>query len=265
MTWIVGRTFVSGYAAIISDVQVTWGSQSADCLRKVYAVAPNMACGFSGSVETGFKLLADMRRFAAIHGADEKLISPRRFLQEWHRSGRREFQKSPVKDQKLGCSLLLAGFSPRESVGKNVYSPRTDIIVMRHSNGFQPKVMCRNQATSIGSGSTKEKYAMFLDDLNEPKNSVTTDSDHGSLGKAGETLAFLTSIMMRQNIEAGISPHVHCTLVGSFGVRSEAIDFTCSKGDEKIEHKMPPVAATHSDFKEFERKFIGLGSALALA
>jgi hypothetical protein len=116
-----------------------------------------MACGFSGSVETGFKLLADMRKFAVTHGADEKIISPRRFLQEWHRSGRREFQKSSVKDQKLGCSLLLAGFSPRESVGENVYSPRTDIIIMSHSNGFQPQVKRRNQATSIGSGSTKEK------------------------------------------------------------------------------------------------------------
>jgi|AntRauTorckE5430_2_1112549.scaffolds.fasta_scaffold121210_1 hypothetical protein len=106
---------------------------------------------------------------------------------------------------------------------------------------------------------------MFLDDLNEPKNSVSTDSDHGSLGKAGETLAFLTSIMMRKNIEAGISPHVHCTLIGPFGVRSERADFTYIKGDEKIEHKMPPVAETHSDFKKFERKFVGSGSALALA
>lgn len=265
MTWIVGRTFVSGYAAIFSDIQVTWGSQSADCLRKVYAIAPNMACGFSGSVETGFKLLSDMRKFAVTHGADEKIISPRRFLHEWHRSGRREFQKSPVPDQKLGCSLLLAGLSPRESVGNNVFSPRTDIIVMRHSDGFQPQVKGRNQATSIGSGSTKEKYAMFLDDLNEPENSVMTESDHGSLGKAGETLAFLTSIMMRKNIEAGISPHVHCTLVGPFGVRSEAVDFNYIKGDEKIEHKMPPVAKTYSDFKDFERKFVGFGSALAIA
>ena len=87
MTWIVANTLFAGYSALISDVQVTWSSSKGkhreDCLRKVYAIAPNIACGFSGSVETGFRLLADMHLFANALRANGKELLPREFAYQW--------------------------------------------------------------------------------------------------------------------------------------------------------------------------------------
>lgn len=63
MTWIVGTSSLFGYAAAVSDVQVTWPEgRHLDCLQKVYPAIPIVAFGFSGSVRIGSHLLEDFRR-----------------------------------------------------------------------------------------------------------------------------------------------------------------------------------------------------------
>ena len=265
MTWIVAKKFVSGYAAMFSDVQVTWGSGSRreNCLRKVYAMAPNIACGFSGSVEVGFKLLADMRMFAVEKMKNEEFILPRSFAFDWYRRGKRIYSDLPDSNRQLGCSLILAGCSPLEIAGENTNLRRSDIIIMRSGDGFTPKMKNTWEAVSIGSGSTKKKYMSFLKGMNEERNSVSMENADIQPGRAGETMALLASVMMKDNVEAGVSPYVHCTLVSAFGVQSFPLNFSTFQGEKEIKHQVPKVAETYSDFKAFE-KSIQVASAEAI-
>ena len=59
MTWVVGRPVPFGYSVGLSDIRVTLLPDRTewDCLQKVYAVAPNIAAAFAGSVEIGFAMI----------------------------------------------------------------------------------------------------------------------------------------------------------------------------------------------------------------
>ena len=262
MTWIAAKRFVSGYVAMFSDVQVTWGNGAhrENCLRKVYAMAPNIACGFSGSVEVGFNLLADMRFFAEQKLKRKQMLLPRQFAFDWYRRGRNIFSDLPEPQKKLGCSLILSGYSPVETAGANTSLPRTDIIIMNSANGFTPKITNNWKIVSIGSGSAKKRYVRFLESLNEPKNSASIENSYGQPGRAGENMAFMASIMLKDNIEPGISPCLHFTLVDAFGVKSYPLNFTSLYGEKKIKHEMPKVAETYSDFKTIEKNIVGMSS-----
>ncbi|WP_444937713.1 hypothetical protein [Microbulbifer sp. JMSA002] len=262
MTWIIAKTFVSGYAAMISDVQVTWnkGAHREDCLRKVYAMAPNIACGFSGSVDVGFDLLADMRYFAEQKLLKGEILLPRKFVFEWYRRGRQIFSRLQPSLQKLGCTLIVAGSSLTERAPGNSSLRRSDIIIMRSSNGFTPSIQSTRKVVSVGSGSSKEKYIRFLGSLATPKNSVSIENFDRYLGRGGETLAFLIGEMLKDNPEAGISAHVHCTLIWPNQVRSFPSNFSTFQGEEEVKHEMPSVENTYSGFKRFEKSIHGEAS-----
>ncbi len=56
MTWVVATPTLLGYALVVSDIRVSWGtSYYFDCLQKIHLVSPSMIAGFAGSVEIGFK------------------------------------------------------------------------------------------------------------------------------------------------------------------------------------------------------------------
>jgi ATP-dependent protease HslVU (ClpYQ) peptidase subunit len=65
MTWIVGGAG-QWHPCIAGDVRVTWKyprkEVSADCLQKIYPVAPNILAGFAGSVCLGFDVLHTSRQ-----------------------------------------------------------------------------------------------------------------------------------------------------------------------------------------------------------
>ncbi|AXN34601.1 hypothetical protein [Vibrio coralliilyticus] len=264
MTWIVANTLFAGYAVLISDVQVTWadvnGKRTEDCLRKVYAIAPNIACGFSGSVEIGFNLLADMHAFAnALRESGEALI-PRDFAYKWHRRGRNIFSSYSDAKKKLGCSLIMATFSPYEFSG-SAKRPRTDIITFRHSNGFEPNIRPLGRSTSIGSGSAVDRYLSSLNEMNTPQNRVAIENSDRFYMRGGMTIALILSTMLKDNPHPGISHKVHCTIVNANGVNSFPLDYEQTNGDSVNEVKMPKVAESYSAFKAYEKKFINGGSS----
>jgi hypothetical protein len=267
MTWIVANTLFTGYTVLISDVQVTWagvnGKHSEDCLRKVYAIAPNIACGFSGSVEIGFNLLADMHAFAnALRESGEELM-PRDFAYKWHRRGRNIFSSYSDAKKKLGCSLIMATFSPCEFNG-SAKRARTDIITLGHSNGFEPNIQPFGRAASIGSGSAIDRYLSSLNEMNTPQNRVAIENSDRFYMRGGMTTALILSTMLKDNPYSGISHHVHCTIVNENGVSSFPLDYDQSNGDTMYEVKMPKVAESYSAFKAYEKKhFSHASSAIA--
>ena len=147
----------------------------------------------------------------------------------------------------------MAGVSPG-----SVSMPRTDIVVFNKKNKFSPKYVEFLQAASIGSGNNVESYVDFLEATNDVKNMDSLFSGEPVPGVGGSNLAFIASIMMQQNQVAGVSKHVHCTLVGSNGLKQFPINyFTHDQNDNRRETIMPKVAESYNEFKKLEMKFYG--------
>lgn len=85
MTWIVAKSFTTGYVGIFSDVQVSWKGRKErrDCLRKVYPVADNIVASFSGSVDVGFLLLSDLGNFIEAKKNSGDSVIPRVVAIKW--------------------------------------------------------------------------------------------------------------------------------------------------------------------------------------
>jgi len=265
MTWIVAKSFMSGYVAVLSDVQVTWGNGKIrkDCLKKVYPVAPNMVACFSGSVDIGFLLLSDLSNFIQSKTKPNELAMPRHVAHEWYRRANKIFANQPKQQQKLGCSIILAGTSPNERLGDAPFE-RTDIIVFRNKKQFLPVFVPQMKTASIGSGSLFKAYIDFMNGVDEIKNMCSLMGAENKPGGAGEQLAFLASIILQSNPKAGVSANVHCALVGTNYIEQFPLEFNSYVDDIKIEHKMPKVCETYNEFKNFENelnKTIGAGVA----
>lgn len=62
MTWVFGSPTMLGSSVCLADVQVSIGSQTFDCLRKVYAIDRNLMAGFAGNVAVGFRMLVTLQQ-----------------------------------------------------------------------------------------------------------------------------------------------------------------------------------------------------------
>lgn len=163
MTWIVGTSSLFGYAAAVSDVQVTWpGGRHLDCLQKVYPAIPIVAFGFSGSVRIGFHLLEDFRR-NFLRGLSEGQARPVRICaHDWYRRARWIFKRLPPDERELGSSIILLGVSPQERFGAGPF-PRTDVVVMESRSDFVPCYVKRLECVGIGSGNDVNEYVKEIE------------------------------------------------------------------------------------------------------
>lgn len=266
MTWIVAKQFTPGYVALFSDIQITWskGKVRKDCLKKVYPLSNNVIAGFSGSVDIGFHLLSDFNKYMAkIDNSGTNLI-PRKIAIGWYRRARKIFNKSPKEHRKLGCSIIMAGVSPTSKV-ENTNIPRTDIIIFKHKNDFKPIFIPFLRTASIGSGNNVQEYLKFMNEMNDINNIATLIQCDGVMGGGGQQLGYMASNMMQQNPTPGISPYVHYTLVSEHGWQQFPIEYITHVGDDKkIEHKMPKVAESYSEYQKLQKSItLELGAGCA--
>lgn len=262
MTWVVAKSFVTGYVAVLSDVQVTWnnGGIRKDCLKKVYPVAPNMVAGFSGSIDIGFCLLNDLANFIQSKSKSNEHLMPRSVGHGWHRRAKKIFELQPKNLRKLGVQILLAGTSPKERTG-DLNVDRTDIVVISNKNSFKPSFIPQMKTASIGSGSSFDSYINFMNDADGVDNMSAFLNAETKFGGAGENFAFMASIHMQSNQMKGVSKMVHCTLVSTNDIRQFPLDFNTYKGEEKIEHRMPKVCENYVEFLAYEKKLrLGTGN-----
>ena len=161
MTWILGGTPPFGYAALISDVRVSWGTDSyADVLQKIHHVGPWMMAGFAGSVQLGFAAIEDMRRFLRTDSPNIAWRSEEAAWR-WRRRARRAFAKAPLNVQELGCSILLVGVSP--TGGGGPFGPLAKCVRMRSPEFFPERPSFPFAWLSIGSGSTHDLARSFAE------------------------------------------------------------------------------------------------------
>ena len=265
MTWVVAKQIYSGYIVLFSDIQVTWkrGGRTLrkDCLKKVYPISGNIAAGFSGSVEIGFHVLSDLCFYVrSLQKKGEKVI-PRKVAHNWHRRARRVFDGFSQEHQRNGCSIIMGGISPGNSV-----VPRTDIVVFNSKNRFTPKYVEYLQAASIGSGNSVESYVEFLEATNDVSNMDSLFSGEPVPGIGGSHMALIASIIMQEKQAAGVSKHVHCTLVGNGGLKQFPVNyFSLDRNDNKKEIVMPKVAETYYEFRNMEKRaYGGVGQGCAI-
>src|SRR4051812_33767629 len=117
MTWIVGRPFIFGYSAGISDVRVTLADRSErDCLQKIYPVGKFMALGFAGSVSIGFRMVARLTELLQTDDP-EMAWNPQAVAEWWPADANEVFDSAPARQQRLGCALILLSVHPDENAG----------------------------------------------------------------------------------------------------------------------------------------------------
>jgi hypothetical protein len=261
MTWVVGLRSGFGYAAVMSDVQVTWRSQdkTLDCLQKVYPIAPYMVAGFAGSVRIGFALLIDLYRCVNFPGREEEgAVNTRIVAQRWWRRARKIFSTQEPSLRELGAQLLLAGISAGEREGDAQWD-RSDVIILRSSEGFEPRYAKILEALSIGSGSNIDEYAKVLRNLHEWILPVAGASS------GGLALASVLSSQLRQHPRAGISRYLNLAIARRGELRVSPVNFTeFSREGLPVNDSMPPIAKTWGEFERLAFMH-GLEAPTALA
>ncbi len=248
MTWVVGFPSVFGYAVGVSDIRVTWSStgKESDCLRKVFPVGPNLAAGFAGSVELGFRMISDMQQaFSGLPPGNAWF--PRTAAQQWFRRGRRIFSIAEPHLQALGCEIILLGVSPAENAGDAPWG-KTWAVVMRAPE-FTPEIAPTSRCVSIGSGSQAAPYVEYLEQINAEPFSIL-QSEVGTPGGSGLSLAIGITQVVSAHPRPGISPHFHIVLVGRDGVRIGNNDHSeYPQSGPPIHVRMPKVATTWKEFQ----------------
>jgi hypothetical protein len=204
MTWVIGLASPFGYGVAVSDVQVTFeNGETLDCLQKVYAVAPNMVAGFSGSVKLGFALVDDLARVLRANLAPGEVVFPRRAAHFWHRRARRIFQRAPAALQRYGASVMLVGVSPTENLGDAPWA-RSYVVTMDSGEAFEPRYAAPDECVSIGSGNDVESYRQYV--VHASKNPFPLmKMEQGLPGGMGGSLAMTAAVMIHREPRSGIS------------------------------------------------------------
>lgn len=159
MTWVLGAGIPFGYAALISDVRVTWSTGlHLDCLQKIYPIGAGLMAGFSGSVAVGFHMIDIMKRQ---YGADVGQLYPvKRMAWHWHRFAKWYYAKFVRPEFKpLGCELMIAGVSPEQC---GPFGFCSHAVSMRAPD-FSPTFVVPNTWGSIGSGAQHPDAQLFAD------------------------------------------------------------------------------------------------------
>ena len=259
MTWVVGMASDRGYAALVSDIRVTLPSgEREDCLRKVYAVGPHVAVGFSGSVLAGFVMVADLTQYLRLEERDKAWI-PRAVAEEWKRGARRLFAQLMTKEpsvERLGCQLLFAAAAPTENVTGTEY-PRSYVWRMR-SPDFEPEYVESNTLTAVGSGNADVQFRGALAQLNSERVKQLLDrledEDPGEFKLARAVLFAISLPVVMRPIET-VSPHLHLCVVtrGGIGTATNSRNEHYPDG-RTFTFTMPPVAETYEQFEIFMKK-----------
>lgn len=131
MTWVIGAALSRGYAVLISDVRVTFGTgKIADELQKVHHVGNVLLAGSSGSVEFAMAAIDSMKaQYSAVLSNDFNWDS-KVAAERWKRVGRRIMSHMPTHVQAMNTESLLAGCKP-----DNTSSGRPEATLIRLCRG----------------------------------------------------------------------------------------------------------------------------------
>lgn len=255
MTWAIGAcNILGGYAAMVSDVQVTFrDGRTVDLVRKAYPVGHFIVGAFAGSVQIGFALLqsvSDHLRLSADAPANA-CWAPNVVAEHWAPFARDIFDAAPVAQRDLGAQFLLVGPHPTED---GIPTRAIPYLCKLCWPTFEPEIVRNgNSALSIGSGADVSKYRDGIKDMLDPKNGLL----QGEVGRTGgwaTSFGHGVNLMLRDHQEPGISQHVHIhvALRGNFELgTSDKTEYP--KDGPPREYRMPPVAQNYPQLLEMAK------------
>jgi hypothetical protein len=211
VTWVVGRTFFFGYAASLSDIQVTVERegqpvQTFDCLQKTYQVARNATLSFAGSVPIGFRHVEAMRSLLSEGGATASW-DPLAVTDEWPDSARRVWDASSQEEQEGGSQLMLLVAHPTENTGP---IPKARCYAYRFVAPHYQTEEARG-AVSIGSGALIPEYVELLD--RHQRNIAIVQAERAGPGGSAQMLLSSLKRLLNRRPEPGISTNLLVGLV----------------------------------------------------
>lgn len=251
---------------MVGDVRITLrdpsGSQpDVECegLQKIYAFGGNIAAGFAGNIETGFRMVGDMAVMLKNSVPPDHLTTePSRFLAKWARRARFHWAKTLTDEQRVGgCELLVMG-------ALQPAGPFTRTVAYTLSAPeFALQAIPPRTAGSVGSGAHVPEYRAELERLGEDFNELvqfdTMYWQHGPAPMVGSVL----SDAIEERVTPGISPHLHvCTV--RFGEVEIVTNDRHALTPGVASRVMPPVAAGWEGWKTWKRQR-GMASLLGVA
>lgn len=249
MTWVVAASTVFGYAAVYSDVQVTFPDNSTkDILQKTYPISNFIVVGFAGSVQIGFMLLQSLRDFLRMPEGTENSHAwdPVWVSNNWCQVARTVFQSAPPGEKSQGSQILMAGASPKENagLGAKIYFTRFA------APDFHPGIMSRTiKVCSIGSGAGISEYKSRIKPLFRLSSGIL-QAEVCNQGGWARALGFSISRALNDHPKSGISRHLHIFHVRRGAIYNENNDENIwLEGEtQPIEIRMPPIARGYKEF-----------------
>lgn len=247
MTWVIGATTPFGYGVMVSDICVTLSDGTVrDVLRKAYPVGRFIVAGFAGSVRIGFEMISALREFLAMtkEEVDEgHCWDPEFVAVEFQAKARKIFDRHNDQEKDLGCEILLVGVCPKE---KTLGGGNSVVAALRGPT-FSPDIAKRwGKVLSIGSGSNQQKAMESLAATVSQIELLQTEVMNP--GGFGNTVAFSVTRKLFWGAPAGISRHLHVSLVGINRLTSRANDLEYrSKDGQTIKLRMPRVAENYEE------------------
>jgi hypothetical protein len=261
MTWVVGGSSLFGFGVMVSDVRVSWDDGTeADLLQKAYPVGRFLLAGFAGSVNIGFRLIANLKSFLIPPDNSSSAWKPEWVAEHWHPEAAQIFASASSEEQAAHSQLLIVGVSP--TVPPEI--PRVYLIKLVAPD-FQPTVFPKPLSVChIGSGSEVAAYeqavASFFD-VRSPAMKAVTAGPAAWAQILGDSVGRLVQDDPRE----GISPHVHIQVCSLGGFNVSANDFTRVYPDGgRMEFRMPQIASTPAEFEAL-CKNIGKATLRAVA
>jgi hypothetical protein len=257
MTWIVGAPTAFGYAVAISDIKATWrGRREEVAVQKLYPVGRDLAAGFAGSVQFGFRLVEDLRDCLRLDDP-ERVWKPRAAALKWYRRARRFFRQAGEDVKRLGSAVMLLGVSARQHIGLPG-AALTTVAIMR-SPDFVPQFLTPGTVDSIGCGALVAAYAKTLRDFTTEPFFWQAELMYPGANSYGRMLRHVIQQKIENHPEASVSPHLHLCIV-----RRGAVDITTSDHDtalypsgQLVEWRMPRIATTWTEFETMTREAFG--------
>jgi hypothetical protein len=267
VTWVIALPGFPTRGILVSDVRITLSDprglqpdREKEGVRKVYAVAPNIAMGFSGNIDAGLKMVSDfgvmMRRSIPPGHAT---YEPSRAIFKWVRRARHHWAKTMPKRERIGgCSLAIVAALPPSGP----FTPTIGYTL--HAPDFEPIKIPSGQARSIGSGAYVTQYAAALEELatDDPELLQFETMYWEHAGGAGMAVSTAISEAIDKLTVPGISPHLHICSVrfGEIGIgTNDRIALTPGVPSRQ----MPPVVESWDAWGKWKEEH-GVASELAL-
>ena len=247
MTWAIGACNILGaYAALISDVQVTFGDgRTVDLVRKAYPVGPYIVGAFAGSVYIGFGLLQSISDYLRLpaDAPPNSAWEPNVVAEHWAPIARDVFEAAPKNQQALGAQFLLVGPHPTED---GIPTRAIPYLCKFSSPAFEPEITRnRNSAISIGSGADVTQYRNGIGEVMDPQSGLL-QAEMDFPGGWAKTLGFAVNRLLTWHPVSGISQHIHIhvALRGEFHFQNSDMKEYPKDGPVR-EIRMPPVAENY--------------------